>query len=115
MKPTNDRSDTHTFSGSAFFYSQSPDGSRTTHNERPLKRLHLNDHGVKLVGIDTPYTDPAKSEQLESHRAIAERDMAILGGLTLRGVPDGVYTLLALPLKLEGADAAPVRAAMIVA
>ena len=80
-----------------------------------MKRLHLNDHGVKLVGIDTPSIDPAKSEQLESHMAVAERDRAILEGLALRGVPDGVYTLLALALKLEGADAAPVRAAMIVA
>ena len=41
--------------------------------------------------------------------------MAILEGLTLRGVPDGVYTFPALPLEFEGADAAPVRAAMIVA
>lgn len=99
-----------------FFYSPAPDGSRTAHEyERLLKRLHLNDHVVKLVGIDTPSIDPAKSERLESHIAVAERDMAILEGLTLRGTPDGVYTFLALPLKLEGADAAPVWAEMIVA
>jgi arylformamidase len=36
--------------------------------------------------------------------------MAILEGLVLSGVPDGLYELIALPLKLVGFDASPVRA-----
>jgi arylformamidase len=36
--------------------------------------------------------------------------MAILEGLVLRHVPDGVYELIALPLKLVGFDGSPVRA-----
>jgi arylformamidase len=36
--------------------------------------------------------------------------MAILEGLVLTSVPEGVYELIALPLKIEGADASPVRA-----
>ena len=37
-------------------------------------------------------------------------DMAILEGLVLRDVPAGMYELIALPLKLVGFDASPVRA-----
>jgi arylformamidase len=36
--------------------------------------------------------------------------MAILEGLALRDVPSGIYELIALPLRLEGFDASPVRA-----
>ena len=38
--------------------------------------------------------------------------MAILEGLVLRDVPEGDYELIALPLKLEGFDASPVRAVL---
>jgi arylformamidase len=36
--------------------------------------------------------------------------MAILEGIVLDDVPDGDYELIALPLKLQGMDASPVRA-----
>jgi arylformamidase len=39
--------------------------------------------------------------------------MAILEGLVLDQAPPGLYTLIALPLKLEHADASPVRAALL--
>jgi arylformamidase len=38
--------------------------------------------------------------------------MAILEGLLLDGVPEGRYELIALPLKLVGFDASPVRAVL---
>ncbi len=69
--------------------------------------------GVHLVGIDTPSIDPQEDKLLESHHAVAERDMAILEGLVLAHVEPGPYTLIALPLKLEGADASPVRAVLL--
>lgn len=69
--------------------------------------------GVKLIGIDTPSIDPEDSKGLEAHQAIARNDLAILEGLVLDGVAEGLYTLIALPLKLEGADAAPVRAVLV--
>ena len=68
--------------------------------------------GVKLVGIDTPSVDPADDKILESHQAIFRHDLAILEGLVLDHVPDGEYTLIALPLKIKGADASPVRAVL---
>lgn len=69
--------------------------------------------GVHLVGIDTPSIDPQEDKVLESHHAVAARDMAILEGLVLTDVQPGLYTLVALPLKLEGADASPVRAVLL--
>lgn len=73
----------------------------------------LHDRGVQLVGIDTPSIDPMTSKALESHNAVAARDMAVLEGLVLGHVEPGVYTLVALPLPLVGVDASPVRAVLI--
>jgi arylformamidase len=69
--------------------------------------------GVALVGIDTPSIDLADDKVLESHHAIAENKMSILEGIILDHVPDGIYTLIALPLKIRDADASPVRAILI--
>jgi arylformamidase len=73
-----------------------------------VERLH--EQGVKLIGIDTPSVDLFDSKDLPSHQMILKHDMAILEGLALQGVPEGVYELIALPLKLVGFDASPVRA-----
>lgn len=69
--------------------------------------------GVRLVGIDTPSIDPQNSKALESHAVVARNDMAILEGLDLSLVSEGLYTLIAMPLRLEGADASPVRAVLL--
>lgn len=68
--------------------------------------------GVMTIGIDTPSVDLQSSKDLPSHAAFARHDMAILEGLRLEGVPDGEYELIALPLKLMGFDASPVRAVL---
>ncbi|HWS72418.1 MAG TPA: arylformamidase [Thermoanaerobaculia bacterium] len=72
----------------------------------------LHERGVVLIGIDTPSVDPFHSKALEAHNAFARHDMAILEGIVLDGVPDGVYELIALPLRLVRADASPVRAVL---
>ena len=66
--------------------------------------------GVRLVGIDTPSIDLFPSKDLPSHQACLRHDMAILEGLVLDRVPEGIYELVALPLPLAGFDASPVRA-----
>lgn len=71
---------------------------------------HLADHGVRLIGIDTPSVDLMTSKDLPTHHRILARDLAILEGLVLSHVPAGVYELIALPLPLVGFDASPVRA-----
>jgi arylformamidase len=66
--------------------------------------------GVRLIGIDTPSVDPFSSKELPSHHTFLRYDMAILEGLDLSRVPEGLYELIALPLRLVGFDASPVRA-----
>jgi arylformamidase len=73
----------------------------------------LAEKNVKLVGLDTPSVDPASDKSLASHKAIYENNMAILEGVILSEVPDGIYNLIALPLRIKNADASPVRAILI--
>lgn len=68
---------------------------------------------VLLVGIDTPSIDPFSSKALEAHHRVAHHNMAILEGIVLDEVADGLYHLCALPLKIKDADASPVRAILI--
>ena len=70
----------------------------------------LRGRKVITVGIDTPSVDLFESKDLPAHKAILKHDMAILEGLWLKDVPEGVYELIALPLPLVGFDASPVRA-----
>ncbi|WP_106753978.1 arylformamidase [Pannonibacter carbonis] len=66
--------------------------------------------GVRLVGVDVPSVDPETSKDLPSHMAFFRHDMRILENLDLSKVPEGEFELIALPIPLEGLDAAPVRA-----
>lgn len=70
------------------------------------------ERGVITIGIDTPSVDLQASKDLPAHNAVFRHGMAILEGLELRGVPVGVYELIALPLRLIGCDASPVRAVL---
>lgn len=72
----------------------------------------LHERGVKTIGIDTPSVDLFDSKDLPAHKRFLANDMAILEGLMLNDVPAGVYELIALPLKLVGFDASPVRAVL---
>jgi arylformamidase len=73
---------------------------------------HFHAMGVKLVGIDTPSVDLFDSKDLPAHKRFLVHNMAILEGIVLTDVPEGVYELIALPLKLVGFDASPVRAVL---
>jgi arylformamidase len=70
----------------------------------------LASQGVILVGVDVPSVDAIDSKDLPIHHALGLQRIAILESLNLADVPEGVYELIALPLKLVGADGAPVRA-----
>ena len=72
----------------------------------------LGEKRVLLVGLDTPSVDPFDSKTLDSHHALAKGGVAILEGLVLDGVPEGIYELIALPLRMAGLDASPVRAVL---
>lgn len=68
--------------------------------------------GVKLIGMDTPSVDKFDSKTMESHHILTDGGVAILENLALHDVNPGVYELIALPLKLVGMDASPVRAVL---
>lgn len=70
----------------------------------------LSSKKVITIGIDTPSIDPADDEDMVTHKMIFDKNMAILEGIVLDEVPEGLYELIALPLKISGADASPVRA-----
>jgi len=72
----------------------------------------LSRRGVITIGIDTPSVDPFDSKALEAHQAFAANDMAIIEGIVLDEVEEGEYELIALPLRLVGADASPMRAVL---
>lgn len=66
--------------------------------------------GVRLLGVDVPSVDPLDSKALEAHHALLGSGVAILENLALGGLPEGEYDLVALPLRIVGGDASPVRA-----
>jgi arylformamidase len=68
--------------------------------------------GVRLVGLDAPSLDPESSKTMDAHHAVLAADMRVLEGLVLDETPLGDYELIALPLKLAGLDASPVRAVL---
>ncbi|MHB8629647.1 MAG: cyclase family protein [Aggregatilineales bacterium] len=72
----------------------------------------LADHGIKLIGLDSPSVDAVDSKTLPCHQRLRIRGLANLENLQLRAVPDGRYELMALPLRLAGACGSPVRAVL---
>lgn len=68
--------------------------------------------GTILIGIDTPSVDPFSSRDLLAHKTLTRHQMRNLESLDLSKVPDGDYLLIALPLRLAGFDASPVRAVL---
>jgi len=76
----------------------------------PEAALYMASRGVRLYGTDAPSVDPLTSKDLPAHKAFAQAGVHIVEGLALEGVAAGEYELICLPLKLEGTDAAPVRA-----
>ncbi len=68
--------------------------------------------GVVLIGLDVSSVDSIDSASLPGHHALQRLGMVNLENLMLRGVPDGDYDLVALPLKLDKACGSPVRAVL---
>jgi arylformamidase len=67
------------------------------------------EQGVRLVGIDylsiQRFADPP-----DTHIILLTANVVILEGLNLHTVPAGHYNLICLPIRLQGTEAAPVRA-----
>jgi arylformamidase len=71
----------------------------------------IADAGITCLGTDTPSIEAYDGDG-SVHRRLLESDMVILELLDLAAVPEGDYYLVALPLRLKGADGSPVRAVL---
>jgi arylformamidase len=70
----------------------------------------LGERKVKLIGLDLPSVDAIEAKILVNHHALAAEGIAIVESLDLGEVEAGTYHFSALPLRISGGDAAPVRA-----
>ncbi|MBT3367540.1 MAG: cyclase family protein [Nitrospina sp.] len=69
----------------------------------------LVEHGIKLVGIDYLSVEQFASPDHATHHILLRNQVIIVEGLNLSGISEGEYELIALPIKLKGADGAPAR------
>ena len=73
----------------------------------------LVERGVRVVGLDYLSIEAYESADHPVHKLLLEHDVVILEGLDLSAVGPGTYLLVALPLKLQGADGAPARVVLV--
>lgn len=64
--------------------------------------------GVQVVGTDTPSVGSD-----EVHRVLLSAGVIVIELMDFTSVPDGIYQMIALPLKILGGDAAPARVILI--
>lgn len=68
--------------------------------------------GVKLIGTDA-LSVGIEGNQILPHKAFLRENVAIIENLDLKNVKPGRYFLVAQPLKIGGAEAAPLRAVLL--
>lgn len=71
----------------------------------------LLDRGVRLVGVDYLSIERFGGDG-SVHRMLLASGVVGLEGLDLRAVRPGIYQLICLPLRIEGADGSPCRAVL---
>ncbi|MCJ7445418.1 MAG: cyclase family protein [Methanotrichaceae archaeon] len=69
--------------------------------------------GVSLVGIDYLSIEKYGEKSAPVHSTLLANDVLILEGIDLIDVPDGRFTLICLPLKIEDSEGAPARAILV--
>ncbi len=78
-------------------------------------RLLVEQRGVVMLGVDTASIDYGPSEDFTVHRIAAARNVEGLENLTgLEELPPTGFTVLALPIKIEGGSGGPVRVVALV-
>lgn len=74
--------------------------------------VYLSQFNLDLIGIDYLSVAPYQ-ETLEPHQILLAREIVLLEGLNLSGVPGGVYDLYCLPLNIPGCEGSPARAILV--
>jgi arylformamidase len=73
---------------------------------------YLADCGVRTVGVDYLSIGAYKGDGVETHQILLGAGVWVIEGLDLSAVEPGDYELVCLPLRIEGGDGAPARAAL---
>ncbi len=68
---------------------------------------------IRLVGIDYISIEKFGTPDFNVHKILFQANICILEGINLLDVEEGIYILIALPLRLKGLDGSPVRAVLI--
>ena len=84
-------------------------GKATLHESAASELSHM---GYILVGTDAMTVEPEESDG-RTHRMFMVDNVALLENLDLENVQSGDYFLMAAPMKISGAEAAPVRAFLV--
>jgi arylformamidase len=75
----------------------------------PETAEYLVENGTRLVGVDAPSIDGYKCKDHPTHQVLMANSVVIIELLDLSRVKNGMFRLIALPLKIKGGDGAPAR------
>jgi arylformamidase len=89
------------FSGNNRFYENYPSLSLEAAE-------YLTSRKIRCVGIDSPSIESYNCDG-SVHRQLLRNDCMIIELLDLTGVSEGMYEMIALPLRLTGLDGSPAR------
>ena len=70
------------------------------------------DGGICLLGNESQTVGP-EDAPMQVHKCLLAKNVVLLEGVILEGIPEDTYFLSAAPLNLAGADGAPCRAILI--
>ena len=73
---------------------------------------YIADSDIKLIGTDSQ-TIGIHGQNENVHKALLSAEIPIIEGLDLANVEPGTYFLMAQPLKVQGLEAAPLRAVLV--
>jgi len=73
----------------------------------------LVERDVRLVGLDYLSADVYHTESFPAHTLLLQAEIVIVEGMVLSTVESGWYTLICLPLRVQGAEGAPARAILV--
>ena len=76
--------------------------------------LWIGSFGLKGIGVDTLSVDELEAADLPIHKILLERMLIVENLTNLDKLPKIGFIFSCLPLKLENADASPVRAVAII-
>jgi arylformamidase len=73
---------------------------------------YLVECGVRTIGVDYLSVGAYEGDGVETHQVLLGAGIWVIEGLDLSAVEPGAYDLVCLPLRIEGGDGAPARAAL---